>query len=79
MSCGLPILCSNVCDNATIVEKGVNGLLFNPNDISDMAASMHKFIDSSAADKKRMGCNSRNIALKKFAAEQFVNQYEKLF
>ena len=30
MSCGKPILCSNVCDNSSIVDNEVNGLLFNP-------------------------------------------------
>ena len=44
MSCGLPVLCSNVCDNPMIVENNKNGLLFNPLDVDDIADKIIKFI-----------------------------------
>ena len=46
MSCGLPILCGDVCDNATLVDES-NGMLFNPFDEEDMKKVMLQFTITS--------------------------------
>lgn len=78
MSCGKPILCSNVCDNPYIIEDGVNGWLFNPVDEDDIFvkiknASMHK-----RARLNKIGLHNRKIAEKKFSRETFITDYINL-
>ena len=75
MSCGLPVLCSNVCDNPMIVEDSKNGLLFNPLDIYDIADKIIKFMNLSQEEKKQWGEKSRELALIKFSKRNFINNY----
>ena len=37
MACGLPVACSNVCDNGDIVIEGENGVLASPDNYVEMA------------------------------------------
>lgn len=75
MSCGKPILCSNVCDNSSIIEDGVNGYLFDPESIDDMASKILKMSHLSKETIINMGEASRKIAESKFSEEVFVNKY----
>lgn len=79
MGCGLPILCSNVCDNASIVKEGSNGLLFNPCDEYDMASTIMTFAKLPIDRKRQMGEESRHRALNLFSKATFVKAYEALF
>lgn len=78
MSCGKPILCSNVCDNPYIVQDEVNGFLFNPLDEEDMVKKINKMISLPQEDRDKMGRKSREIAEKVFSEETFVNRYIEL-
>lgn len=78
MSCGKPILCSDVCDNSTIIEDKLNGYLFNPQDIDDMALKINTMIDMPKEHLEIMGQESRRIALERFSQENFVNKYIKI-
>lgn len=75
MSCGKPILCSNVCDNPYIVQDEVNGFLFNPLDEEDMVKKINKMISLPQDDRDKMGIKSREIAEVLFSEETFVNKY----
>ena len=78
MSCGLPILCSNVCDNPNIVEHGVNGFLFDPNDINDIVEKILIFLSLPITERVTMGEKSRNIAIEKFSKITFLKKYENI-
>ena len=78
MCCGLPILCSNVCDNPRIVEQGVNGYMFEPLDVVQIAEIIKRYFDSSQNDKLRMGDRSRKIAIELFSSDVFVAKYKGL-
>lgn len=78
MSCGLPILCSRVCDNPDIVTEGVNGFLFDPANIEDMVHTIEKFIALPKEQKMQMGVTSRQNSLKKFSEACFIEQYDNL-
>ena len=75
MGCGLPILCSDVCDNSYIVEDGINGLLFAANDAKCIAKRLEEFLLLSIEQKREMSVNSRKIAECKFSAKEFVDKY----
>lgn len=75
MCCGLPVLCSNVCDNPRIMQDGVNGFLIDPHSADDMAIKMEKMIGLSEAERGRMAGRSRKIALNLFSSEVFIDNY----
>ena len=76
--CGKPVLCSNVCDNSTIVEDGVNGYLFDPYNIMDIVQAFRKVYSLSTNQREEMGTKSREMAVVKFSKKTFVNKYIKL-
>lgn len=78
MSCGLPILCSNICDNPLIVEDGGNGILFSPDCAENIADAIIKYINLSEGKKVQMGVRSRELALEKFSSEVFIQKYINL-
>ncbi|MDE6019370.1 MAG: glycosyltransferase family 4 protein [Ruminococcus sp.] len=54
MACGLPVVCSNVCDNANIVSDGENGFLFNPNYADEIADKIELILNLRTEEKERM-------------------------
>jgi len=78
MSCGLPIVCSNVCDNPRIVLSEDNGFLFDPTDVDAMADAIKKFISLDDEKKKQMGYNNRVRAVDLFSPLKFINSYISL-
>lgn len=76
--CGLPIVCSDISDNNAMVKNGVNGYLFNPDDIDDMAKVLMKMISNSPSILAEMGMKSRELALSLFDKDSFVNNYIQL-
>lgn len=75
MSCGLPILCSNTCDNPIIVKEDINGILFNPLSVDDMAASILKFYSLDLLTREKMGKKSRLLAIEHFSSVSFLQKY----
>jgi len=78
MSCGLPVIAGNVCDNARIMKDGVNGYLFDPYCINDMADKISKVLQLNRNDIIDMGRRSREMAISAFSEERFTNKYIEL-
>lgn len=78
MSCGKPVLCSNVCDNSRIVKDGISGLLFDPKNEEDMYLKIKMMCDYSLMERNRMGDQGRKIAEEKFSKTVFTDKYIKL-
>ena len=79
MSCELPIICSNVCENPNIVQDGVNGFLFNPYDVNSMVAAIEKYFALSQLERTQMGRVNREKVVKNNSMASFVNKYVQLF
>lgn len=76
MSCGLPVLCSDVCDNSKMVDDEVNGFLFNPLDVNDIASKIEHFSkDLSLLEIKSMGLNSYRLSKERFSKNKFIMSY----
>ena len=78
MCSGMPILCGDVCDNSTIIEDGVNGYLFDPNNIDDMVDKIKRITLLSTEERRMMGFQSRRIAESKFSKDIFISKYIEL-
>ena len=78
MACGLPVVCSDVCDNSRYVLSGENGFLFNPNQIDSIVYSFEKLFALSDDDYLAFRKNSREKAEKKLSKEVFIKSYINL-
>ncbi len=78
MSCGLPVLVSDICDNSKIVSRGKNGFLFPPKDVDLMAKEIIRFINLRLEKRLEMGAFSRDIAEAKFSSQVFISKYMNL-
>lgn len=59
---GLPVLCSRTVGAAAeLVQEGVNGHLFDPDDVAGMARSMGQVHLAGEAARVRMGAESRRL------------------
>lgn len=75
MCCGLPVVCSRVCDNPQIVQEGENGYMFNPLDKENIVTTIQRMMETSTEEKMRFSVNSRNRAIELFSKDSFINKY----
>lgn len=78
MCCGLPVICSDVCDNKYLIDDKIGGYLFNPKDPQDIANKIKMISILSEKERKLMGNRNRNKAEEMFGAEEFIGKYIKL-
>lgn len=79
MCCGMPVICSSVCDNPFIVENEKNGFLFKPTNEKEMYEVLNKIINMNNGILEKMGLHSREISLQKFSDTNFLKKYVILF
>jgi len=75
MSCGLPILASDINDNSRFITSGVNGYLFNPYDEIDISNAMIEFFKLTESSRELMGLSSREKAKRIFGKDVFISEY----
>ena len=78
MSCGLPVICSNVCDNPKIVIDGINGFLFDPGDFYSMKHAVEQILGLPDSAKMKMGGDNRKRIVELCSGNRFVRQYVNL-
>lgn len=78
MSCELPIICSNVCENPYIVKEGINGFLFDPNDPNDIAKALYKLCILPQNERDIIGKTNREQIIRYNNESIFVESYLKL-
>lgn len=78
MSCQLPILCSNICENPVIVEDGINGLLFNPQNVNEIVSSIEKMYSLTEKERREMGQRNREKVIKNNSINEFTDKYVDL-
>lgn len=75
MACGLPVICSDVCDNGIYIKEEVNGFLFNPHIVSEIVCKIEKALLLSDEDYQSYCKVSRKIAVTCFSEERFIQDY----
>ncbi len=78
MASGLPIACSNVCDNSKYVERGVNGFLFDPKNSNDIAMALEKMFTLEDVKYQSFKKESRRKSIDNFSMNKFINAYLEL-
>lgn len=75
MATGRPVLSSNVCDNPIYVRDGVNGCLFDPRDIEDIALKINESLKVESSQYDIMCRRSREIVEELCSEEVFLSKY----
>lgn len=78
MSCGLPVIATDVCDNGRIVRHEENGYLIPSGDVEQLAKRILQFMELSQEHRIAMSEKSREIAIEMFSQTVFVKEYIKL-
>jgi glycosyltransferase involved in cell wall biosynthesis len=78
MACGLPIICSDVCDNALYVHDGLNGFLFDPNSTESIANKIQEALNLGDSSYLEFSKRSVLYAERNFSKDSFLLEYVKL-
>jgi N-acetyl-alpha-D-glucosaminyl L-malate synthase BshA len=78
LSCGLPVVATNVGGIPEILQDGVNGFLVEPKHPEDIADKLLCLI-SDMNLRSRLGIEARKTIEKKYTAEKVVFQYEEIY
>lgn len=78
MSCGVPVIGSAVGGMREFVKSGVNGFLFDPEDIDGMGQTMQDLLSDNAL-RLSVGRNARCSAKELFSLEKIVAQYIEVY
>lgn len=78
MACGLPVVCSDVCDNPRYVMDGKNGFLFNPRNTDSIVSAFEKLFNLDEKSYKSFCQRSRKKAEEKLSKELFISSYINL-
>jgi glycosyltransferase involved in cell wall biosynthesis len=77
MSCGVPIVVTDVGDSALIV--GNTGRIVPPSDHVALGNAWLELIEMGDVGRHTLGADARQRIIEKFSLESVVNQYEKLY
>lgn len=75
MSCGLPVICSDVSDNSRIISPNQNGFLFDPNNIESIAGAIDRIIACPSQQIESMRLSSVESSRAQFSARAFIDKY----
>lgn len=75
LATGLPVLASNVCDHPLLIQDGVNGYLFDPQNPDSIAGALIKFSRQSETERAQMSVEARRFAETKLGIDTLVEEY----
>ncbi len=79
MACGLPVVLSDVSDNAKLVADGRAGVLCAPDDVSSIADALQTLIARPKSQWRMMRKAARKTAEEAFQSTRFANAYEHIY
>jgi N-acetyl-alpha-D-glucosaminyl L-malate synthase BshA len=78
MSYGVPVVASRIGGIPEVVRDGIDGYLADPMDVDAMAEHVAKLI-ASPGRRLELGARAKERALKDFAEEPIIDQYEAIY
>ena len=74
MNANLPIVATNVGDNAQLIKQGYNGFISNIKDYKNLAKNLNLLISDNKL-KTDMGMHSKELLKSEYSMEQFRKKY----
>ena len=78
LSCGVPVIASDIGSLSTAITDGVDGLLHRPGDAEDLAEKI-ECITSNAVLRNTLSTNGRKTALTKYSPQSHMARLVSLF
>ena len=78
MSCGLPVVASNIGGLHEVIEDGETGFLFNPHDVAAMSDVIVRLFGDEGW-RGAVGLNARERAKRDFGKDKIVGEYMSLY
>jgi glycosyltransferase involved in cell wall biosynthesis len=78
MSCGLPVVATEVGGIPEIVEDGVNGFLVQPKHPEAIAERILE-LNEDGALRRKLGEAARRTVLERYTADRVLGQYEEIY
>ena len=78
MILGIPVLCSYVGGNRSLIKHNNTGLLFNPNDPCDLAGQITQIM-ANYSWAVNMGINARKVATERHNKLSIINELERIY
>lgn len=75
MASGLPVVVSNVCEHPHIIKDGINGFLFDPNDVDAIAAALIKVTKLNSDQLAAMSRANQSKVINNNSVHIFINKY----
>lgn len=75
----VPVLCSNVGGIPEFVRDGVNGWLFNPNDVDKLHSKLEMIISMSEEERKEIGKKGFHDVKNEFTIEKYIENLETIY
>lgn len=77
LSRGAPLLCARTGGLADLVEEGVNGVLFDPYDVDDIARQIDVYVQELSCRRAELGARSISRYCELFAPERTVRRFRE--
>ena len=78
MSCGLPVVASNIGGLHEVVEDGDTGFLFDPHDAQGMSSMITELCRDDAR-RKGIGLKARERAKRDFGKDKIIDEYVEFY
>ncbi|KPM32024.1 Putative glycosyltransferase [Croceitalea dokdonensis DOKDO 023] len=78
MSCGIPIVATDVGGVAEAIEDGVTGFICKPKDHKSLGKRVVQLLDDVKL-REQMGANARNKVLESFTIEKFTESFSNAY
>lgn len=78
MSCGVPVIASDIEENRFLVEDGINGFLVNQKSVQDIARGIEKFLQLNEKSREIMGQKNRQKAVSLFKKNKLYTEYRQM-
>jgi rhamnosyl/mannosyltransferase len=78
MCFGKPVIASDLRGGSIVAKTGYSGVLVPPDDDQSLAVALKLLLDDSET-RARLGANAQNYVEHRFAVEEIVSKYERVY
>jgi L-malate glycosyltransferase len=78
MICSVPPVISRIGATTEIIDDGISGLLFEPENVNDLANKI-LILYEDIEFRRKIAENAKSKVLNKFALNVYINNYENLY